>query len=116
MLPAVKVSIVRAGGLAGLVATTVVDSASFPAETARMLRAKVERAGFFALPAHIGSAADRPDQFTYKVTVEDQGRAHTVYLNEDDLSEPLGSLISWIESLPGREERIAPPGRDGPSC
>jgi hypothetical protein len=108
----VKVSIVRAGGIAGLVVTTVVDSASLPAETARVLRATVEQAGLFSLPARIGSGTGQPDQLRYKVTVEDTGRVHTVYVNEEDLPEALGSLISWIDSLPGREERIAPPGRD----
>lgn len=113
--PRVRVSIVRAGGLAGLVATTVVDSASLPPEAARALRAKVEQTGLFALPTRIGSGTDQPDHFTYKVTVEDQGHSHAVSLSEEDLPGPLGALISWIDSLPDREERIAPPGRDGSS-
>jgi hypothetical protein len=105
-----KVSIVRGGGLAGLVETTTVDSASLAAEDARMLRAKVEESGLLDLPERIGGPTRQPDQFSYKLTFEDQGRMHTVYVSEENLPEPLDSFISWVSSVPGRQERIGPPG------
>jgi hypothetical protein len=105
-----KVSIVRGGGLAGLVETTTVDSETLASEDASMLRAKVEEAGLLDLPERIGGAARQPDQFSYKLIVEDQGRTSTVYVSEEDLPEPIDSFISWASTVPGREERIGPPG------
>ncbi len=110
MLGVMKVSIVRGGGLAGLVTTTTADSASLAPEDARTLRAKVEEAGLLDLPERIGGPTRQPDQFTYKLTVEDQGRTHTVYVSEENLPEPLDSFISWVSSIPGRQEQIGPPG------
>lgn len=41
----------------------------------------------------------QPHLFTYAVTVEDQGRTHTVRVSEDDMPESLSSLISWMSSV-----------------
>ncbi|MDP9842390.1 protealysin inhibitor emfourin [Streptosporangium lutulentum] len=105
-----KVSIVRGGGFAGLVTITTVDSASLTPGDAATLRAKVEQAGLSEPPGREGGSPPMPDRFDYEVTVEDRGRAHTVRVSEQDLSAPLRSLIAYVDSLPGRQERVGPPG------
>lgn len=110
-----KMSIVRGGGFAGLVTVTTADTAALAPEDARTLRAKVEQAGLFDLPEHMSGPPGQPHPFTYALTVEDQGRAHTVRVSEEDLPESLGSLISWVSSVPGRQERVLPPGEESPS-
>ncbi|MEU4833472.1 protealysin inhibitor emfourin [Streptosporangium sp. NPDC023615] len=105
-----KVSIVRGGGIAGLVTVTTADSASLaPPETAE-LRARVDRAGLAGAPPPTPPPAARPDRFDYELTVEDDGGVRTVRASEGTLSAPLRALISYVTSLPGRQERIGPPG------
>ena len=107
-----RVSVVRGGGLAGLVETTTADSDRLGADDAALLRRKIDEAGFFDLPGEAprpGGAAGA-DRFHYAVTVEDDDRAHTVRRAEPDLPEALGALIAWVSSVPGRETGLTPPG------
>lgn len=105
-----KVSIVRGGGIAGLVTVTTVDSASLAPEAAAELRARVERAGLSGTPERPGPPEGRPDRFDYELTVQDGGRVLTTRAREGDLPGPLRALISYVTSLPERQERVGPPG------
>ena len=100
----------RGGGLAGLVETTTVDSETLACAAAWVLGAKVQEAALRDLPERIGGPMRQPDQFSYKLTLEDQDWTNTVYVSEENLPEPIDSLISWVSSVPGRQERIGPPG------
>ena len=104
-----KVSIVRGGGLAGLVTKTVVDADSLAPEEAEQLRAKVEEAGVFDLPSRITTDSPQPDRFNYAVTVQDEGREHTILVSEEALPEAVRDLLSYVKSVPGREDEIGPP-------
>lgn len=104
-----KVSVVRGGGITGLVITTTVDSAALSGEDADMLRAKVDGAALADLPPTTSSPA-QPDAQSYRITVEDNGQRNTIVLTERDLSPAVRSLISWVEQAPGREESVNPPG------
>ncbi|MFI6512016.1 protealysin inhibitor emfourin [Streptosporangium sp. NPDC050855] len=105
-----KVSIVRGGGIAGLVTVVTADSASLSRPEAAELRARVERAGLTGEPPSPPPVTARPDRFDYELTVEDESGVHTVRASEGTLSAPLRSLISYVTSLPGRQQRIGPPG------
>ena len=105
-----KVSIVRGGGFAGLVTIITVDSASLAPQGAAMLRAKVEQAGLVGPPGREGDADPRPDRFDYEVSVEEEGRVSTVRASETGLPGPLRSFISYVSSLPERQEQVGPPG------
>ena len=109
-----KVSVVRGGGLAGLVQTTIADSASLAPEHAAQLRSKVDEAGFFALPGDAPRSPGAADRFDYAVTVEDDDRTHTVRRAEADLPDAVQDLIAWVNSVPGRQDRLAPPGDPRP--
>jgi hypothetical protein len=101
-----KVSIVRGGGLAGLVKTTAVDADALSPEDAKRLRDEVEAAGIFDLPRELPSSGAQKDRFSYAVTVEDAGRKHTVQASEEALPEGVRSLVSWLGTVPEREDRI----------
>jgi hypothetical protein len=105
-----QVSIVRGGGIAGLVTGTTVDSASLAPGDAAELRARVERAGLSGAPERSKPPAGQPDRFDYELTVEDDGRVLTTRAREGDLPGPLHALVSYVTSLPGRQERVGPPG------
>jgi hypothetical protein len=111
----VKVSVVRGGGLAGIVQTTTADSETLPPDDAEALRLKVDEAGFFDVPAEAGRPSTGPDRFAYAVTVEDAERAHTVRRSEADLPEGVRALVAWVFSVPGRREAVTPPGEFGGS-
>ena len=111
-----KVSIVRGGGLAGLVTTTAVEDARLSPEDATELRDKVERAGVFDLPPKLTGRPNQADRFNYALTVEDEDRRHTVLLDEDALPEGVSDLISWVNNAPGREDRIGAPGDEPPTA
>ena len=107
-----KVSVVRGGGLAGLVETTTADSERLNAGDAATLRDKVDAAGFFDLPGDVeraGGTGGGADRFHYAVTVEDAGRAHTVRRAEPELPEHLGALIAWVSAVPGAETALGAP-------
>jgi hypothetical protein len=107
----VKISIVQGGGIAGLVSTTVADSDSLAPKDAETLRSKVEEAGVFDLDPAATAAGDRqPDRPSYEVTVEDGARRCQIVLEEGSLPDSVRELISWVESVPGREERLSGPG------
>ena len=107
-----RVSVVRGGGLAGLVETTTADSERLSAGDAALLRHKVDESGFFDLPGEVErtAAPAGADRFHYAVTVEDAERSHTVRCAEPDLPEVLGDLIDWVSSVPGAETGLTPPG------
>ena len=105
-----KVSVVRGGGLAGLVQTTTADSETLAPDDADRLRRTVDEAGFFDLPGDAPPSGRGPDRFHYAVTVEDDDRAHTVRRAEVDLPDGLDALIAWVSSVPGRRDDVSPPG------
>jgi hypothetical protein len=105
-----KLSIVRGGGLAGMVTRTELASEALSEDDARKLREKVEQAGLLAMPESLPPAEAHPDELNYELTVEHEGRERTVRLSESTLPEEVRSLIAWADSVPEREHRIEPPG------
>jgi hypothetical protein len=78
----------------------VVDTATLaPADAAR-LRELVSRAGFFQLPAEIGSGRPVPDAFGYELAVtDDDRRGHTVSFDSSSAPGPLRVLVSALRDL-----------------
>ena len=103
-----KVSIVRGGGLAGIVTRTEVESDALAADEEQTMREHAARLGELALePAH---EEPEPDSLSYEITIEDNGETQQVRLFDDQLPEPLRALIEWATSVPEREEHIEAPG------
>ena len=86
----------RTGGFAGMRIVETVDSDSLSQEEARRLRELVEAAGFFKLPKEIVDPAGGADRFLYTLTVEMEGRRHTVRTGEAAAPPGLRSLIRWL--------------------
>jgi hypothetical protein len=105
----VKISIVRGGGLAGMVTQTTLDADDLSGPDAATLRAKVDQAAVFGPRGH--GTRPQPDRFSYELTVEDEGRRHTLRLPEQDLSPQLQDLITWVNHAPARRQEVRPPGR-----
>ena len=92
---AVKVQFERSGGFTGIKRAVTVDSQSLPPGEARELKERVERADFFNLPTEI-IGQKGADQFVYTLTVESEGRRHTVRTGDTAAPERLKPLIEWL--------------------
>jgi hypothetical protein len=104
-----KLTVVRGGGVAGVPVKTELASADLSAEDAEALNRMVRAAKLFELDES-GSEPASPDEPSYELTVEDQGRVHTVRLRESATPEAVRALISWSESVPGAKTGIVLPG------
>lgn len=104
-----RVSITRGGGLAGLVITTAVDTSTLTEKDAATLREMVRAANLEHVVPSSTSAAI-PDEQTYEITVESEEISRTVVMSERDLTAAIRSLMAWVESVPGHERTIRPPG------
>lgn len=103
-----RVSVVRGGGLAGLVRTTTADTDRLSPADSEKLAALVRQAGLEgAASAH---DEPEPDRFAYQVIVEDQQRHHVNGFSERSLPVPVRNLISWMSSVDGHEDTVGPPG------
>lgn len=105
-----KVSVVRGGGVSGLVTVTSVDSRALSSADAETLAGMIEEAGGFDGPEPGTGGRSVPDELRVAVTLEDGARHRTVSWAEHDLPDPLRSLVAWVSAAPGRTEEVSPPG------
>jgi hypothetical protein len=101
-----KVSMVREGGFAGVARSTEVDVAALPPDEAGRLTRLVEAARFFELPAVVPTPRQGADRFVYRVTVEGDGRRHSVRVADGAVPEALQPLIDYLMAA----RPAAPPG------
>ncbi|MDZ8023627.1 MAG: hypothetical protein RMX97_02865 [Nostoc sp. DedQUE11] len=94
-----RISFERTGGFAGISKKTTVDTAELPANEANTLPQLVEAADLFRLPERITSPNPQSDRFQYKLTVEDNGKEHTVTVSEAALPGTLRPLIEWLQMM-----------------
>jgi hypothetical protein len=104
-----KLSVVRGGGVAGTVLKTELASGDLSPEDAKTLHELVRDAGLLERGAG-EPPPPRPDELSYRLTVEHAGRSHTVNLTESTMPEAVRSLISWSGSVSGARTEIEPPG------
>ena len=94
----------RTGGFAGMRLAAKIDSAALPADQAGALQNAVAAARFFDLPAKIPAPPQVADQFQYHVTIEAEGKRHTVDVGEGSASPALQDLLQRLTQL-AREAR-----------
>ena len=107
-----KISIVRGGGLAGMVTTTSVDTDDLTGPDETALRAKVDQAAV-SRPHQRGAETTppQPDRFSYELMIEDNDKRQTLRIRDQDLSPEQHDLITWVNSSPARRQVVRPPGR-----
>ncbi|MGJ0486416.1 MAG: protealysin inhibitor emfourin [Methylomicrobium sp.] len=89
------VTLQRTGGFAGIPVTQSIDAASLSAAETNHLEQMIESAHFFELPALIPSKP-QPDRFEYQITVERNGKKHSVTVAEHALPAELKPLVDWM--------------------
>lgn len=105
-----KLSVVRGGGVAGTVLKTELASGDLSPEDASTLRELVRAAGLLEERGVGEQPPSRPDEPSYRLTVEHAGHSHTVDLTESTIPETIRSLISWSDSVSGAKTETEPPG------
>jgi hypothetical protein len=105
---ALKLKITRGGGLAGITRQTELASDALPEGEAAKLHDQVEGAEWLHGDVSREAPPGHPDEMSYEVVVEDQGRTTTRRFTEQTLPEPLRLLIAWVDSRPERRQSIVP--------
>jgi hypothetical protein len=91
-----RITFERSGGFAGITISTTVNTDDLSISEADELRRLIEEADFFNQPAVIAPHEPHPDRFQYEVTVQDDGRLHTIMVSEEVMPENLRPLIRWL--------------------
>jgi len=89
------VTIQRTGGFAGIPLTKSIDTAGLSAPEFSHLLQMIETSRFFELPALIPSNP-QPDRFEYQISIEQDGKKHSVTAAEQALPAALKPLIDWL--------------------
>lgn len=89
----------RTGGFAGMRMVATIDTESLSPDKARDLQELVDTSGFFDLPAGTSTGMSGADRFHYRLTVETEGREHTVQVGDAALPEALWPLLRRLTVL-----------------
>jgi hypothetical protein len=89
----------RTGGLAApaMKRSCTIDTVALPEAEAKELAELVAAADFFKLAPPAPAPKGR-DMFHYKLTVDHEGRQHTVEAAETSVPAALRPLINWLKS------------------
>ena len=91
-----KIEFLRTGGQGPISRRSAsIDVSALPDAEAHEAEQLVASARFFELPEKLESKP-MPDSFTYRITVEKEGRSHTVEAGQSALSPQLHGLVAWL--------------------
>jgi len=91
-----RIEFTRSGGYAGIRVNRTFDTEQLPQAEGQQLDQLVDAANFFSLPETLQSGG--ADKFQYKISVERDGKTHTVQADERAAPAPLASLIKKLEA------------------
>jgi hypothetical protein len=91
-----RVRFERTGGFAGTRLACDLDDTSLPPEERGELCDLVAGADFFSLPARMGASGHGADQFSYRIAIDEGGRAHAVVSTDEEVPEALEALVEWL--------------------
>ena len=89
--------------------TVDVDSDSLSEEEGQEYGELINAAGFFQLPESIDLPGGGADRFMYKLTVEVEGRSHSVALSDAAVTPELRPLLDRLSATVRRTRRTGPP-------
>ncbi|MBD2250913.1 protealysin inhibitor emfourin [Nostoc parmelioides] len=101
-----RVLLERTGGFAGISKKINIDTSQLPQQQAEELSRLVTAANLFHIPTlpsdgvpptvNYGLNPTGGDRFQYQITLEDNGKTHTIIVNEAALPHSLKMLIEWL--------------------
>jgi len=96
-----QVTVKRTGGFIGIPLSKTIDSATLSQQEAAQLQKMMTTADFFKLPSTIPSTP-QPDRFQYQITIDQEGKQHTVTVSETAVSANLKPLLNWLMAQPAQ--------------
>jgi hypothetical protein len=93
----------RSGGFAGMRKAITLDTGSLSQEEAGKFDELVKTADFFNLPEKFPVPKRGADHFQYRLTVEMEGKKHTVDVGEPAVTEALRPLVQFLSKYPGKK-------------
>jgi hypothetical protein len=87
------------GFFPGLAAPRTIDVDALGPDELRSLRQLLHEARFFELPARQAVPRGAADYRTYQITVEDEGRRHTVTVSDPVIEPSLQKLVNRLRAL-----------------
>jgi hypothetical protein len=97
-----RISFERSGGIVGRRMTAAIDSATLDRHEAEELEGMVAAARFFEQPARPPEPVPGADVFLYRVTVESEGRTHTIETTDTTAVPELRPLLMWLNAAARR--------------
>jgi len=88
----------RSGGIVGNEVYLDLDLESLSRDTAQRLQKLIAKADFFNIPANLGMSST-PDEFQYRVTVDDGDKYHSVRTTDTTMPKSLLPLIRELTML-----------------
>jgi hypothetical protein len=93
-----KIHFQRSGGLEGIVTDLKIDTDSISPEESSKLEKLINESNFFDLPEHIPTKENAADYFTYKISIENQTKKHSIERNDFSLEGKLHPLIDYLRN------------------
>ena len=88
----------RSGGIVGNEVYLDLDVEGLPEDTAQRLQKLIEKADFFNIPANLVTSST-PDEFQYKITVDDGKAYHSVRTTDTTMPKSLHPLVRELTML-----------------
>lgn len=105
-----KVSVVRGGGLAGVVEETSLDADALDEEHAQALTSLAERVRTIS-PGESGEPGpEHPDAASLMVTIDDGSETRSITVADDDLPEAVRELVELVGRSDARTQTFRAPG------
>lgn len=97
-----KIEVRRSGGFAGLTTTFLVEEKFVTPVEVSQLEELVNKARFFDLSSKAPSRKHGADYYTYDITIEMNGKRHTVKTTDITISKSLRSMINRVMQIHNR--------------
>ena len=91
-----KLYIQRSGGLDGSIIDNIIDMNSIKSEEYSVIKDLTAKSNFFDLPHSIQTAINPADCFSYKLTIDEGTRKHTVIRTDNNIEPMLYDLINYL--------------------
>ena len=83
----------RTGGFAGMRVAATIDTQSLSPEQANEIEDMVKGVNFFDLPGELEAPDPGADRFQYRLTINTEGRTHTIEVGEAAAPDELRPLL-----------------------
>ncbi|GAP96137.1 hypothetical protein NIES2104_26720 [Leptolyngbya sp. NIES-2104] len=77
--------------------TKTIDTQDLSPSEAQQLEKLVRESNFFQLSS-IGEAFPQPDRFGYTLSIELEGRSHSIEISETNMPKSVKPIVEWVQT------------------